>query len=156
MRYNWYKFGCDRSIKGARPRRTTWTKALRLTCWNVDGVRGRKQELDHFLGQYRIDIYLFTDTHLRPGVVFRMANSVCHRNDRLTDGGGTAIPVSRGINHHVVPVQGLGQQEATAIQVMMAKETGENHGGLPVPHPNPNCFGPVCLASQRSSRLHGR
>ena len=70
----------------ARPRWTTRTKALRLVCWNVDGVRGRNQELDHFLGQYGIDICLLTETHLRSGVVFRMAKCVCHRNDRLTEG----------------------------------------------------------------------
>ena len=44
---------------------TTRTKALRLACWNADGVRGRKLQLDHFHGQYAIDIYLLTATDLR-------------------------------------------------------------------------------------------
>jgi hypothetical protein len=72
-------------------------KALRLACWNADGVRGRKQELDHFLGQHGTDICLLTVTHLRSDEVFRLANYVCHRNNRLTEGGGTAILVRRGI-----------------------------------------------------------
>jgi hypothetical protein len=48
------------------------------------------------------------------------AGKLCHRNDRLTEGGGTAILVRRGIVHHAVPVQGLQHLEATAIQVMLA------------------------------------
>jgi hypothetical protein len=36
-----------------------------LACWNADGVRGRILELDHFHGQYGIDIYLLTATDLR-------------------------------------------------------------------------------------------
>jgi hypothetical protein len=104
----------------ARPARTKWTKALRLACWNADGVRSKKQELDHFLGQHGIDICLLAETHLRAGEVFRLANYDCHRNDRLTEGGGTAILVRRGIAHHAVPVQGLQHLEATAIRVMIA------------------------------------
>jgi len=42
----------------ARPKRAKWSKALRLACWNADGVRGRKQEMDIFLGQHGIDICL--------------------------------------------------------------------------------------------------
>ena len=53
---------------------TQWTKALRLACWNADGVRGRKQELYHFLVQRGIDICLLAETHLRSGEVFRLAN----------------------------------------------------------------------------------
>ena len=75
----------------ARPKRTKWNKSLRLACWNSDGVRGRKQELDHFLGQHGIDIRLLAETHLWSGDVLRLVNYVCHRNDRLTEGGGTAI-----------------------------------------------------------------
>jgi hypothetical protein len=101
----------------ARPRRASGIKALRLACWNANGVRGRKQELDHYLGQHGIDICLLTETHLRSGEVFRLANYVCPRNDRLIQGGGTAILVRRGIDHHAVPIQGLQHLEATAIQV---------------------------------------
>ena len=49
---------------------------MRLICRNADGVRGEKQDLDHFLGQYGIDICLLTETHLSSDVVFRMANYV--------------------------------------------------------------------------------
>jgi hypothetical protein len=85
--------------------RTTWTKGLRLAFWNVDGVRGRKQELNHFFAQQLIEICLLTETLLRSGDVFRLANCVCHRNNRLTEGGGKAIQVHYVIDHHAVPVQ---------------------------------------------------
>jgi exonuclease III len=95
-------------------------QSLRLACWNAEGVRSKKQELDHFLGQHGINICLLAETHFRSRDVFRLANYVCHRNDRLTEGDGTAILVRRGIVHHAVPVQGLQHLEATAIQVMLA------------------------------------
>jgi exonuclease III len=95
-------------------------KALRLACWNADGVRGRKMELDHFLGKHGVDICLLTETHLRSGQIFRLANYVCHLKDRHTEGGGTAILVHRGIDHYAINVPGLTQLEATAIHVMLA------------------------------------
>jgi hypothetical protein len=61
-----------------------------------------------------------TKTHLREGYVFRLANYVCHRTHRHTEGGGTAIWVRRGIDHYAVPVLGLTQLEATAIHTMLA------------------------------------
>jgi hypothetical protein len=91
----------------ARPRRENVAKALRLACWIADGLRGRKLELEHFLCQHGVDICLFTETHLKVRDVFRLANYVCHRRDRPTEGGGTAILVRRGIDHYAVPVLGL-------------------------------------------------
>jgi hypothetical protein len=31
-------------------------KPLRLACWNADGVRGRKFDMEHFLNQHGVDI----------------------------------------------------------------------------------------------------
>ena len=104
----------------ARPRRTGQCKALRLACWNADGVRGRKFDLEYFLSQHGVDICLLSETFLKPEQAFRLANYVCHRTDRPTVGGGTAILVRRGIVHHSVPVPGLTHLEATAVQVTLA------------------------------------
>jgi hypothetical protein len=60
----------------AQPMWTTWTKALWFACWNANSVYGRKQELDHILGQHGSNIRLLTETHLRSGEVFWMANYV--------------------------------------------------------------------------------
>ena len=79
-----------------------------------------KLELEHFLSQHGVDICLLSETFLNPGQAFRFANYVCHRTDRLTAGGGTAMLVRLGIVQHSVPVPGLNHLEATAIQVTLA------------------------------------
>jgi len=104
----------------ARPRRTEWCKALRIACWNTDGLRGSKLQLEHFLSQHGVDICLLSETYLNPGQAFRLANYVCHRTDRPSTGGATAISVRRDIVHHSVPIPGLTHLEATAIQVTLA------------------------------------
>jgi exonuclease III len=104
----------------ACPRRTTRSKPLRLTCWNADGVRGRKLELEVFLSQHGVDICLLSETLINSGQSFRVTNYVCHRTDRPTAGVGTAILFRRGIVHHSLTVPSLTHFEATAIQVIMA------------------------------------
>jgi hypothetical protein len=81
----------------ALPRRTVQTKPLRHAYWNADGVWGRKLELEHFLCQHGVDVCLLSETYLNECQAFRLANYVCHRTDRPTAGGGTAILVRRGI-----------------------------------------------------------
>ena len=65
-------------------------------------------------------ICLLTKTFRNPGEAFSLANYVCHRTDRPTAGGGMAILVRRGIQHHSVPVLSLTWLEATAIQTELA------------------------------------
>jgi hypothetical protein len=93
-------------------------KALLLTFRNADGVRGRRIELDHFLAQHGVDVCLLNETHLDPEQAFRFY--VCHRIDRSTKGGRTAVLVRQGIEHHDVPVPGLRHLEATAIELKLA------------------------------------
>ena len=83
-------------------------------------MRGRKVELEHFLNQHGVDICLLSETFLKHGQAFRLANYVCYRTDSPTVGGRTAILVRCGIAHHSVPIPGLTHLEATAIQVTMA------------------------------------
>ena len=104
----------------AHPRRTERCKALRLACWNADGVPGRTLELVHFLSQHGVVICPLNETFLNPGQALRLANYVHHRTDRSTAGGGTAILVRRGIVHYPMPVPGLTHLEATVIQVTLA------------------------------------
>jgi exonuclease III len=85
-------------------------------------MRCERQEadLEHFLGQHGVDILLLSETFLNPGQAFRLTNYVCHSTNRNTSAGGTAILVRRGTTHHSVPVLGLTQLEATAIQFVLA------------------------------------
>jgi hypothetical protein len=50
----------------------------------------------------------------------RFTNYVCHRTDRPTRGGGTAILVHKGIDHYAVPVFGLQSLEASATHLVLA------------------------------------
>jgi hypothetical protein len=52
---------------------------LRLACWNADGVRGRKLEMEQFLGGHGVDIFVLNNIHLVAGSALRFANYVCHR-----------------------------------------------------------------------------
>ena len=109
---------------GSTPWEDGTDKTLRLACWNADGVRGRKLELEHFLSQHGVDIRLLSETFLNAGQAFRLASYVCQGTDRPTaGGGGTAILVNRVIVHHSVPVSGLTHLEATTIQVIMVGRT---------------------------------
>jgi exonuclease III len=103
----------------ALPRRTRG-KVLWLACWNADGVRGRKLQLEQFLSEHGVDICLLNETHLVAERALRFANYVCHRTDRHTPGGGTAILVHKGVDHYAVPVSGLQYLEATAIHLVLA------------------------------------
>jgi hypothetical protein len=79
-----------------------------------------KLQLEHFLNHRGVNISLLNETFLEPDRAVHLANYVCHRKDRMTAGGDTAILVRRGIVHHSVPVLGLTHSEATAIQVTLA------------------------------------
>ena len=76
--------------------------------------------MEQFLGQHGVDICLLIETFLNPDEAFRLANYICHRTDRPTAGGGTAILVRRGIQHYWVPVPSLTQLESTAIHTELA------------------------------------
>jgi exonuclease III len=103
----------------ARPRRTP-IKALRLACWNADGVRGRKLELEQFLSEHGVDICLLNVTHLVAERALSFENYVCNQTDRHTPGGGAANLVHKGIDHYAVPVSGLQYLEATVIHLVLA------------------------------------
>jgi len=76
--------------------------------------------MEHFLSQHGVDTCLLSETFLKSGQAFRVANYVCHRTDRPTTGGGTAIIVRRGIVNHSLPIPGLTHLKATTNQVTLA------------------------------------
>jgi hypothetical protein len=103
----------------ARPRRTDRGKALRLACWNADGVHGRKLELEHLLIQHGVDICLLSETFLNPEQTFRLANYVCHRTDRSAGRGHRHT----GPRWHSLPLRSHSEPDqsgGTAIQIMLA------------------------------------
>jgi hypothetical protein len=97
--------------------RTNSAKALRLACWNADGIRGRKLELDHFLCKHGVDICLLTETHIRSGEVFRLANCLPSYSPFY---GGRRKSNTGPPGYRPLPVPGLTQLEPTAIHIMLA------------------------------------
>jgi hypothetical protein len=83
---SWRPLSCSWPNMAVRPR-TERGKALGLACWNTDGVRDRKLELDHFINLHRVDICLLTETFVKPGQAFRLAN--CLPPHRKTDNRGS-------------------------------------------------------------------
>ena len=47
---------------GSTLRRTEQGEALCLACWNAEGLRGRKLELEHFHSHHGVDICLLRHT----------------------------------------------------------------------------------------------
>jgi hypothetical protein len=89
---------------------TNCARALLLTCWNTDGVCGRKLELGNFFRQHCFDICLLNETHLRPGEVCQFANCIGHRADQLTRRCDSCTML-----YHAVPVKGLRYVGATVM-----------------------------------------
>ena len=100
-------------------------------CWNADGIRSWKLELEHFLRQHGVHVCLLSETLLSLREAFRLANYVCHRTHRVTSRACTAVQVQRGIMYHAVPIPNLTGLEETAI-CYVGQPTTENPGGLPL------------------------
>jgi hypothetical protein len=97
---------------------TNGGKALRLARWNADGGRDQKPELEQFLSEHGVDICLLKEMHLEADRALRLTNYVCHRTDRPTRGGGTAILVRRSTDYYVVHVSVL--QHLQAIHLVLS------------------------------------
>jgi hypothetical protein len=137
-----------------RPR-TNRGKALRLAYWNSDGVRGRKLELEQFLSQHSVDVYLLNETHLESRRAQRFANYVCHRTDRTTRGGGrhseSCPPGYRSLCYDSLGSAAPGGYRHTPS---VGKQTSETRGGLPLAHTTLDVFGPIRVSKWRIPRLN--
>jgi hypothetical protein len=74
-------------------------RPLKVKAFNANGIWRQAYELRKRLQDLKIDVALFTETHLKPHMRFYIPNYYIHnRKDRL-DGnkGGTAVAVRKGI-----------------------------------------------------------
>jgi hypothetical protein len=108
-------------------------KALRLAYWNADGVRGRKLELEEFLSEHGVDIFLLNETHLESGRGLKFANYVCHRTDRPTRGrhSDSCPPGHRSLSCASLRSTAPGGYCHTPC---VGNQTSEIRGGLPFAH----------------------
>jgi hypothetical protein len=75
-------------------------RPLTVVAFNADGIGRQTHELRKQMQDLKIDVALFTDTHLKPHMRYYIPNYHIYRNDRQ-DGykGGTAVAVKKGIPH---------------------------------------------------------
>jgi hypothetical protein len=138
----------------ARPRRTVWSKALRLACWNADGVRGRKLELEHFLSQHGVDICLLSQTFLNAGQVFRLANMSATAQ---TDSEGRySYPSPPWYSPPLTARSGPDPLGRHCCSSHLGRQTGENPSGLPLTFPLTDRRGPDRLFGRGITGFYGR
>ena len=137
----------------ARLRRTERAKALRLACWNADGVRGRKLELEHFLNQHGVDICVrHSSTMVKPSGLQN-----CLPPHRQPDHRGR-------YSHPGPPLYGPPLSTHSGTDPLggychpgqNVRQTGENSCGLSLPFPPTDRSGPVSLFRRGNPGLDGR
>lgn len=94
-------------------------KSLQMASWNINGLRGNKAELEEMLDRRSIDILALQETKLREEQLIKIRGYKVYRKDRNARGGGVALLVKNGIDHHPIVVPQLQHLEAVAVVVTM-------------------------------------
>lgn len=100
---------------------------LQIASWNVNGLKGKKLEIEEILTRYNVDVMALQETKLRQDQELRFPGYVVYRQDRDARGGGVALLVKNTIDHHPITTPELENIEATALVV-----TTERKGELTV------------------------
>uniref|UniRef100_V5GNF3 Putative RNA-directed DNA polymerase from transposon X-element n=1 Tax=Anoplophora glabripennis TaxID=217634 RepID=V5GNF3_ANOGL len=95
----------------------TSVQSLRIASWNVDGFRGRKIELKELLPRLDVDVMAIQETKVEDAHTVRIPGYLVYRRDRNRHGGGVALLVKRGIDHHMLQVPQLENMEAAAVSI---------------------------------------
>lgn len=130
---------------------------IRITIWNANGIKTKKQELTKFLHDRNIDIALISETHLRLSDKLKIVGYKTIRKDRQTGiGGGVAILIKNRIKFTVIPntapnpdTENTGIQINTnrgplnlyAIYSAPHKQLDLNELDLAINRPNPTLIG---------------
>lgn len=79
----------------------TTKNELQIMHWNAQGITTPSAiiQLERFLFEKQIDIFLINETFLNPGHKFKVNNYKIYREDRPSHGGGVLIGVRRDIPH---------------------------------------------------------
>lgn len=87
---------------------------LCISFWNANSVTHKKQQIEQYIYEHNIDILLISETFLKPGHRFNLANYNTYRRDR---DNGPAVLIKSNIDHHELAVPQLDQAEANGIVV---------------------------------------
>lgn len=97
---------------------------LCISFWNANSVNHKKQQIEQYIYDNNIDLLLISETFLKPGHRFSLANYNVYRRDRDNGpGGGTAVIIKSNIDHQELPEPELDQAEANGIIVNL--QSGE-------------------------------
>ncbi|GFY27887.1 hypothetical protein TNCV_243521 [Trichonephila clavipes] len=92
---------------------------LLIASWNANGVQPRQLELRDFINKHSLYIILILETHLRPGVNFKIPNFTTYKNNRTQPttqaSSVAAILIKPSIMHHYIPTPSLGVVEVTTV-----------------------------------------
>lgn len=91
--------------------------SVKILSWNANSLTNKKDELHECMRHHEIDVALIGETFLSIGKKFKIANTDVYRYDRPTAGGGTAILIRRGTEHHEIALPPLASIEANAVMV---------------------------------------
>jgi exonuclease III len=98
-------------------------RPLKVIAFNANGILRQRYELIRQLQELRIDVALFSETHLKPHERFHIQNYHIYRNDRHPGiKGGTAVAVRKGIPHNPVDLPPLISVEATGVCIPIGNE----------------------------------
>jgi exonuclease III len=88
--------------------KTKVRRPLKVVAFNANGITRQRYELSKQLQTLRVDVALFSETHLKPHEGFSIRNYHIYRNDRHTGAkGGTAVAVKKGVPHSYVDLTTL-------------------------------------------------
>jgi len=92
---------------------------LKIAIWNANGISQRKNEIQAFLIDHKIDIMLISETHLTTKNFFFIKNyffyDTKHPNNKAH--GGTGILIRRGIKHYMHSTFSKTFLQATSIVI---------------------------------------
>jgi hypothetical protein len=91
-------------------------RPLKVVAFNANGIGRQRYELSKQMQDLKIDVALFSETHLKPHERFCLPNYHLYRSDRFPGRkGGTAVAVRKGVPHILADLPPLSSIEATGV-----------------------------------------
>lgn len=100
---------------------------LRVLQWNLNGLRGRLQDLMVLCGRLEIDVLLLQETKITPRQNVRIPGYSLFRNDRTNNGGGVVIGVKK-----VKDINNRDKFNARRIQIVDDERTNAEMVGVKI------------------------
>jgi hypothetical protein len=97
-------------------------RPLKVVAFNAKGIWRQAYELRKQMQEHKIEVALFTETHLKTHMNFYIPNYHIYRNDRIDrNKGGTAVAVKTAIPHTYVDLFPLRLLEATGVSIPIGR-----------------------------------